>query len=101
MKKILILGLLTLAMSMTGCVSNQAKQQQLQRAQNLQNMTPCPDQRPIICTMEHNPACGIFRDGTTWEYSSGCMACTRTSVAGYIQGTCDSIPVAVDPEADK
>jgi hypothetical protein len=99
--KIIILSLIALAFGLSGCVSNEAKQEQLQRAANLKNMTPCQEPRPVVCTMEHNPACGIFRDGTTWEYSSGCMACTRTSVKGYIQASCDSIPMAEDPEANK
>jgi len=92
MKKIVLLATLTSVFFIAGCVSNQHQKVALYK-QNLQSMTPCPAERPMMCTMEHNPTCGIYQDGSMSpvEYSSGCIACTRQSVAGYIEGPCSNI----------
>ena len=93
MKKIVMLFVLSVFVILTGCVSNQSKQRVMLYQQNLSSMTPCPAERPIICTMEHNPTCGIYADGSMSpvDYSSGCVACSRKSIAGYIDGSCAAI----------
>jgi len=94
MKKTVLLMFLAVLPLLVGCVSNESRQQQLQKVENLKNMVPCPRSRPIACGSEDKPACGIFPDGSTWDYSSGCIACTRHSIVGYIESICAAIPQA-------
>lgn len=49
---------------------------------------PCPEQRPQVCTMEYNPACGVLADGQRKEYSSPCNACADDQVVDVLQGPC-------------
>lgn len=82
--KILISILVLLILN--GCLANSQRDQQ--RAENLQQMIACPNERPVSCTMEKAPVCGILRDGSSWDYDSGCLACTRRVVIGFIPGPC-------------
>ncbi|NNJ90401.1 MAG: hypothetical protein HKP55_01890 [Gammaproteobacteria bacterium] len=77
-----ILVLLTL----NGCLAS--TQRDKQRADNLQQMIACPHERPVSCTPEKAPVCGILKDGSSWDYDSGCLACTRRVVIGFIPGPC-------------
>jgi len=80
---VLLLSLLT-----AGCIPNYTKQEQLQKQANLENMVPCPDDRPLSCKDDKKPVCGIFSDGATFDYDSACIACTRTVIIGYLPGRC-------------
>ena len=75
---------------LSGCMNtftSNVKEQE-RRSENLLKMTPCSDPRPLACPPGDGPVCGIFKDGGGLEYSSGCMACTRRVVIGYIPGGC-------------
>lgn len=67
----------------TGCVANEPKPQ-LDKSK----IVACPDDRPVMCTMQHDPVCGILLDGSQNEYSNSCMACASRLVAGYVPGVC-------------
>ena len=97
MKKTVLLIFLAILPLLGGCVSNESRQQKLQKVENLKNMVPCPRSRPIACGADDKPVCGVFPDGSTWDYSSGCIACTRRSIAGYIDSVCAAVPM-VSPE---
>lgn len=101
MKQIITITLVITTLMLAGCVSSSSRQESMQRANNLTVMVKCPDLRPMVCKPANEPACGIFTDGTTWDYSSGCIACTRRTIAGYIPGTCAGIPAPVNPEDSK
>ena len=51
-------------------------------------ITPCPEPRPELCTMEYAPACGSLVSGGFRTYASGCNACSDAAVAGYQSGPC-------------
>ncbi len=81
-----LISILLLSFMLTGCLASMERDKQ--RAENLQNMIACPDDRPLSCSSEKSPACGILRDGSSWTYDSGCLACTRRVVIGFIPGPC-------------
>lgn len=84
---IMLMALLMVFLS--GCLpANYSVKEQQQRDQNRQNMIACPVDRPMSCGKEKDLVCGVFEDGSTWQYSSGCMACTRHVVTGYLPGPC-------------
>jgi len=83
--KILITILILLAL--TGCLANAEREKQ-RRAENLQQMIACPNERPLSCTKETAPVCGILSNGSSWDYESACLACTRRVVIGFIPGPC-------------
>jgi len=89
--KLLISALLLL---LAGC--NSMIKEQQQRAMNQQNMIPCPVERPFACGQDNNSVCGIYADGTYFEYSSKCLACTRRVIIGYIPGTCGNLQIKND-----
>ena len=51
-----------------------------------EKMTPCPEPRPQICTMDYRPVCATLQDGSVKTYSNGCSACTDPAVTGYQEG---------------
>jgi len=77
-----------LSLLMAGCIPNHIKEEQLQKQRNLESMVACPDNRPLSCKDEKKPVCGIFSDGSTFNYDSGCIACTRSVIMGYLPGRC-------------
>ncbi len=83
-QKIIVAALVLLTLS--GCLASFKEDRE--RAENLKTMIACPDDRPVSCTSEKSPVCGILRDGSSWIYDSGCMACTRRVVIGFIPGPC-------------
>ena len=85
-KILLVVMVIMLSGCPTSFTTNMKKQEQ--KAENLRSMIPCPADRPLNCPPGDGPACGILQDGSGWEYSSGCMACTRRVVVGYIPGGC-------------
>ena len=50
--------------------------------------TPCPAERPQVCTMEYSPVCATVRSGGQKTYSSPCNACADDQVTGYNAGAC-------------
>lgn len=81
------LFVLLLSLLMAGCFPN-VKQEQLQKQANLDNMVPCPDERPLSCKDDKKPVCGVYPDGSTFDYDSACIACTRSVIIGYLPGRC-------------
>jgi len=82
-----ILITILIVLTLTGCLANAERDKQ-RRAENLENMIACPSERPLSCTKETAPVCGVLRDGSTWDYDSACLACTRRVVIGFIPGPC-------------
>ena len=80
---------------LSGCLTNAEEQQQ--RAENIMNMVPCPAHRPVMCGDEIEPVCGVFSNGTTWDYHSSCLACARNVIMGYIPGSCRQIGMKTKP----
>ena len=89
-KNIAVFLVFWLPVLLSGCLSNAEKEQQ-QRAENIMNMTPCPAHRPLMCGDKIEPVCGVFSNGTTWDYNSSCLACARNVIMGYIPGSCREI----------
>lgn len=85
-KMLLAVMIVMLSGCMTSFTTNIKEQER--KAENLRNMIPCPESRPLNCPPGGGPVCGVLKDGSGWEYSSGCMACTRRVVIGYIPGGC-------------
>jgi hypothetical protein len=48
----------------------------------------CPSERLQVCTMEYAPVCAFLEDGSRKEFASGCVACSKPQVTGYISGPC-------------
>lgn len=79
--------MLTFLMALlSGCIPLVEKDKT--REANLKNMLACPLERPLSCSSVIEPVCGVFGDGATLDYQSGCLACTRRSIAGYLPGAC-------------
>ncbi|MGB5275568.1 MAG: hypothetical protein WBO73_14365 [Gammaproteobacteria bacterium] len=58
------------------------------------DLIPCTEPRPEVCTMDYNPVCatrqlsGIER----WKtYSNACTACSDVTVIGYRKGACNAV----------
>ncbi len=55
---------------------------------NSSNKVLCPDERPMICTREYQPVCGVNHDNTSKTYSNGCTACSNPDVISYSPLAC-------------
>jgi hypothetical protein len=54
-------------------------------------LTPCPEPRPEMCTMDYVPVCG--RRGAEWKtYPNACGACSDPAVSGFRAGPCGGQP---------
>ena len=51
-------------------------------------LTPCEEPRPEMCTMHYDPVCGVRDDGGKKTYSNACVACSDSAVIGYTEGAC-------------
>jgi hypothetical protein len=49
---------------------------------------PCADPRPLMCTRDYRPACGIRRDGSRKTYGNACSACADADVVTQGAGAC-------------
>lgn len=56
--------------------------------QNQENAVLCPDTRPMMCTMDYNPVCGLRQDNSNKTYSNGCSACADATILSYTPGVC-------------
>ncbi len=57
-------------------------------AVNTEKSTACPAERPMMCTMDYTPVCGLRGDTQTKTYSNGCTACADPEVISYLPGAC-------------
>ncbi|MFK5892057.1 MAG: hypothetical protein QM504_02425 [Pseudomonadota bacterium] len=48
----------------------------------------CPEKRPMICTMDYNPVCGLRRDKSIKTYSNACGACADQKVISHVAKAC-------------
>ncbi len=48
----------------------------------------CEEPRPEVCTREYRPVCAVLYDETWITASTGCTACAREDVKGYLSGAC-------------
>jgi len=50
----------------------------------------CPQTRPQMCTMHHDPVCGLMSSGDRKTFSNNCVACAEAGVVGYDEGACET-----------
>ena len=53
-----------------------------------QATTECTEPRPLVCTREFRPTCGVLKTGGLREFASPCTACADNAVSGFIPGPC-------------
>ena len=75
--------LLLLTGLLSGCAGDPTSAQ-------LRDLTPCPNERPQMCTREYNPVCAQLADKSMRTYATGCTACADSSVIGWVAGECAS-----------
>ena len=54
----------------------------------VKNAQLCKDPRPMMCTMDYRPVCGLHNDNTVKTYSNGCSACSNPEVRSYVPEAC-------------
>ena len=90
--------LIILTVSLTACAAQQERVASQKNA-----ITPCPEQRPHMCTMDYRPVCATRDTGVRCvttpcpsteqkTYSNACSACADTKVIGHIPGECPPSP---------
>jgi len=52
------------------------------------NPTVCPEERPMVCTMDYRPVCGLHNDNSTKTYSNACAACSNPEVISHGPQAC-------------
>lgn len=77
----IFLKLVTLLLLISGCSSTNHTP--------ANDLTLCPDNRPEICTMEYDPVCAKYADGSWKTYPSACNACSDKKVIGHRPGACE------------
>ncbi len=55
------------------------------------DLTPCTEPRPEVCTQEYNPVDAEHFDGTRKTYSNACTACSNKDVKGVIRSSGEEI----------
>ena len=60
------------------------------KAESVQDdeLTPCQEPRPEICTQDYTPVCGKLANGERRTYPNACSACAKAEVVGYAPGEC-------------
>ncbi len=92
----LILGILALGL-LSACSSQTNKNDT--ELQNPKISTPCPEQRPQVCTMDYRPVCATRDTGVRCvttpcpsselkTYSNACSACADPKVMSYTPDEC-------------
>lgn len=51
--------------------------------------TLCVNPRPEACTMQYDPVCATFADGSKATRSNACTACADAAVVSYRPGACE------------
>ena len=60
-------------------------------AKTTDDLIPCTEPRPEVCTMDYDPVCGLRKLSgiDQWKtYSNDCTACSDTAVSGYKPNAC-------------
>lgn len=52
------------------------------------NSTVCPEERPMICTMDYRPVCGLSHDKSKKTYPNACAACSNPKVVSHVPQAC-------------
>ncbi|MCU7939338.1 MAG: hypothetical protein KZQ64_15520 [gamma proteobacterium symbiont of Bathyaustriella thionipta] len=50
--------------------------------------TVCPEERPMLCTMDYTPVCGLTKDNHHKTYANACSACANPEVFSHVPGAC-------------
>jgi len=53
-----------------------------------QDITTCPEQRAMMCTMDYTPVCALNKDKSVKTYSNACTACADKNIISYVEGKC-------------
>lgn len=48
----------------------------------------CPEKRPMVCTMDYRPVCGLSHDKSVKTYSNACTACSSPKVISHVPQAC-------------
>ncbi len=51
----------------------------------------CKEPRPMMCTMDYTPVCGLHKDHSVKTYSNGCSACAVHEVVSWTNGECPEV----------
>lgn len=90
-----LLRLVALTISLTACASPNLSTKNETKSE----LTPCPEQRPQVCTMDYRPVCATRDTGIRCvaapcpsteqkTYSNACSACADVKVLGHIPDEC-------------
>lgn len=60
------------------------------------NPTVCPEERPMICTMDYTPVCGSGKDNSLKTYSNACAACANPEVVSHVPNACPARILSAD-----
>ncbi len=58
--------------------------------------TVCPNERPMICTMDYRPVCGLKQDNSHKTYSNACGACADSKVISHVPQACPQKVLSAD-----
>ena len=58
--------------------------------------TVCPENRPMMCTMDYTPVCGLHNDKSTKTYSNACGACSNKAVISHVPLACPERILSAD-----
>jgi hypothetical protein len=54
-----------------------------------EDLLPCQDPRPEVCTQQYDPVCARLQNGAYQTYANACMACSHPEVQAYRAGACE------------
>ncbi|NOQ78863.1 MAG: hypothetical protein GQ546_05630 [Gammaproteobacteria bacterium] len=60
------------------------------------NPTLCPEERPVICTMDYTPVCALGKDNSLKTYANACGACANPEVVSYVPNACPARTLSAD-----
>ncbi len=78
--KILMTALIGILLSISNGIASEAN--------SSEKKVLCPDERPMVCTRDYRPVCGLSQDSTTKTYSNACSACSNSDVVSYVSQAC-------------
>jgi len=53
-----------------------------------QEISTCPEQRAMMCTMDYTPVCALNKDKSVKTYSNACTACADKNSVSHVPGIC-------------